>query len=515
MTCKCIVEPSMRITLQTVPMVSVVESMLFICNILYVVVVIIIVIVISYFFLVLFRHGNGKFFSCRGIEIALLYFRSRGHSEITIFVPQWRKEPSRPETPIKDQEILFKLEEAGFIKFTPSRRFGNRKIVCYDDRFIVQLANVKGGIIVSDDNFRDLFNENPSWRETIEKRVLQFVFVEDDFMVPQDPLGKHGLRLDAFLRFERGMSPNRESSYDQSAIPKDKTPCPYKEKCTFGPRCRYYHPERESKQREKECLQEDNVSPRPDSRSRDKEDEQLAMKMNQLNFQTSSQKSVRTQPLSYVDSPHDRPGGYRNTHPLVGPMTQTSPSMTSSQERESVHSSYSRLPHDQWMTRDDHNNMAATPPLGLHYENGYPKYPDAPLTMSQTPYNPSSFQHPHSHPHSHQRPHTHPHLISPHLHHHSQYSIPHHLHGNERQGYSANIPSSRSHSANIVGAYSTGYSHYKDPRELEQIQSLDTNQKMIYEKTVELFPQHRERILAIIIQYHISDINTLIQLLGK
>ena len=331
-------------------------------------------------------------------------------------------------------------------------------------------------------------------------------------MVPQDPLGKHGPRLDAFLRFERGVSPNRESNSDQNSIPRDKTPCPYKEKCTFGPRCRYYHPEREIKQREKESTQqEDNgSSPRPDSWSRDKEEEQLSMRMNQLNFQSSPQKSIHSQPLSYIESSHDRQGGFRNTHPLVVPPS----SMIPPKDRESIHSSYSHLPHDQWI-RDDHRS---TTPRGLQQLDmgGYPKYPDPPS------YNPSSIQHsysnPHSHPHSNQRPHTHPHLISPHMHpdyHHAQYSLPHALHGNDRQGYSAKIPSSRSHSANIVGGYSAGYSSYKDPRELEQIQSLSNNQKMIYEKTVEMFPQHKDRILAIIIQYRISDINLLIQLLGK
>jgi hypothetical protein len=37
-------------------------------------------------------------------------------------------------------------------------------------RYIVQYAAECGGVIVSTDNYRDLLQENPAWRETIEMR---------------------------------------------------------------------------------------------------------------------------------------------------------------------------------------------------------------------------------------------------------------------------------------------------------------------------------------------------------
>lgn len=40
----------------------------------------------------------------------------------------------------------------------------------FDFRFIVQTAAVKGGIIVTRDNYRDLLSENPAWAETIKYR---------------------------------------------------------------------------------------------------------------------------------------------------------------------------------------------------------------------------------------------------------------------------------------------------------------------------------------------------------
>lgn len=42
-------------------------------------------------------HGNKEVFSCRGIKICVDWFKSRGHKEITVFVPKWRKEASRPD----------------------------------------------------------------------------------------------------------------------------------------------------------------------------------------------------------------------------------------------------------------------------------------------------------------------------------------------------------------------------------------------------------------------------------
>lgn len=61
---------------------------------------------------------------------------------------------------------------------------------------------MKGGIIVSNDNYRDLVEEDPLMRETVESRLLMFNWVAGDtLMFPQDPLGRHGPNLDTFLMF--------------------------------------------------------------------------------------------------------------------------------------------------------------------------------------------------------------------------------------------------------------------------------------------------------------------------
>ena len=442
------------------------------------------------------------------------------------------------------------------MKYTPSRRLGNKKIVCYDDRFIIQLANERGGIIVSSDNFRDLFDENPSWRETIEKRVLSFVFVGDDFMVPQDPLGKHGPHLDAFLRFEGGRSPNREPNSDQP-IPKDKTPCPYKEKCTFGPRCRYYHPEREQKAREKELQEEKgqrSVSPHStpsDSWMRVEKEgprtelkpEDITLRMSQLNLQSSPQR-VYTHTIAHLDD--QRPGGLQNmryTYPLNGPVSHQESSPLMPQDRSSpIAYPPPHIPHDQWGGRGReehhlHGTMARGGSDRLVDQRGEVggyrhNFSDSHLKMAPvtSPYGHleyphSSFSRPHSHV-SHSHPHTHPQLVSPHMHPeypHSHYPHIHHgLHGAEsaplpcKPPYTPNIPTSIPHSASVMG-YTTGFPPpcYKDPREFDQLQSLDSGQRQVYEKATEMYPQHRDRLLALMIQFHISDLSTLLKALGK
>ncbi|XP_039976784.1 ribonuclease ZC3H12A [Xiphias gladius] len=175
-------------------------------------------------------HGNKEVFSCLGIQLAVNFFMDRGHTEVTVFVPSWRKEQPRPDVPITDQHILLDLERRKILVFTPSRRVAGKRVVCNDDCFIVKLAYESDGIIVSNDMYRDLQGEKPEWKRFIEERLLMYSFVNNKFMPPDDPLGRHGPTLENFLR----------------RFPKiqKKQPCPYGKKCTYGIKCKFHHPER-------------------------------------------------------------------------------------------------------------------------------------------------------------------------------------------------------------------------------------------------------------------------------
>ena len=164
-----------------------------------------------------------------------------------MFVPAWRKEASKPETPITDQEILYQLESRELLTFTPSRWVsdkvhGRRHIICYDDRFVVRLAEKNDGVIVSNDQYRDLMQESKEWKELIETRLLQFAFVNDIFMPPDDPLGRSGPSLDAFL--QKDSRTDKHAPLERPGV----KPCPYADRCTFGTKCKFYHPEREQRE---------------------------------------------------------------------------------------------------------------------------------------------------------------------------------------------------------------------------------------------------------------------------
>lgn len=173
-------------------------------------------------------HGNKEVFSCRGIKLSVDWFKNRGHKDITVFVPKWRKERSDQ---IKDQDILNELERERMLVFTPSRLVGGKRMVCYDDRYILKLAADNDGIVVSNDNYRDLVQESSEFKKVVEERVLMYSFVNDRFMPPDDPLGRSGPTLDNFLRIQpkKGDAP---------------PPCPYGKKCTYGNKCKFHHPER-------------------------------------------------------------------------------------------------------------------------------------------------------------------------------------------------------------------------------------------------------------------------------
>uniref|UniRef100_A0A914HGX4 C3H1-type domain-containing protein n=1 Tax=Globodera rostochiensis TaxID=31243 RepID=A0A914HGX4_GLORO len=175
-------------------------------------------------------HGNKTVFACGGIRECVQFFVRRGHTDILVFVPHFRREQPRADSPIVDQHILLELEAERRLVWTPSRRVAGRRIVCHDDRYILKTATEKQAVIVSNDEYRDLVRENPRWRVVVEHLLLMYSFVDGKFMPPDDPLGRRGPNLDLFLTFAH--------------TPLSAQLCPYAKKCTYGNKCKYFHPER-------------------------------------------------------------------------------------------------------------------------------------------------------------------------------------------------------------------------------------------------------------------------------
>ena len=96
--------------------------------------------------------------------------------------------PLRPA----EQHVLEELERQAVLVYTPSRKVSGKRVVCYDDRYIVKLAYEQDGVIVSNDNYRDLQSENPEWKWFIEQRLLMFSFVNDRYVGPPGSGGAWG-----------------------------------------------------------------------------------------------------------------------------------------------------------------------------------------------------------------------------------------------------------------------------------------------------------------------------------
>ena len=48
-------------------------------------------------------------------------------------------------------------------------------------RFILNLASENGGIVVSNDHYRELINEKKEYKKVIEERILMYTFVDDRY----------------------------------------------------------------------------------------------------------------------------------------------------------------------------------------------------------------------------------------------------------------------------------------------------------------------------------------------
>ncbi|XP_051154693.1 probable ribonuclease ZC3H12C [Leptopilina boulardi] len=136
-------------------------------------------------------YTRGKFFSETGLKIVIDFFVNKGH-KVVAFIPQHVRSRNR--------NLLEDLNRQGYVVFTPSRKAGSKVITPYDDRYILEYATKCNGIIISNDQFKDLYQEKPEWRETIENQILPPTFVGDHLMFPDDPLGRNGPKLDTFLR---------------------------------------------------------------------------------------------------------------------------------------------------------------------------------------------------------------------------------------------------------------------------------------------------------------------------
>jgi len=145
-------------------------------------------------------HGKQKIFSCKGIQIAIDYFVNLGH-DVKVVLPKWR---SYDRLDINKREcvdfnLLKILANNGYINYVPERRnIDGTLIRCDLPKYILNISNSVNGIIVSQAGFKNSMTEE--YRDIINYFILPFDFINDTFIIPNDPNGRYGPDINDFLK---------------------------------------------------------------------------------------------------------------------------------------------------------------------------------------------------------------------------------------------------------------------------------------------------------------------------
>ncbi|KAL5105007.1 putative ribonuclease ZC3H12C [Taenia crassiceps] len=144
-------------------------------------------------------HGesSNSTFNVLNLRCVINYFVQRGHEEIAVVLP------SDGQTPCA--AVFSPTEIAKYFVFTPVRRLdrGVRPQKTDDDSVILQYAQEKDGVVISNDQYRDWLKARPEFRDLIENRVIPYSLRMGTFIISYYPLGKHKPHLDEILAFPR------------------------------------------------------------------------------------------------------------------------------------------------------------------------------------------------------------------------------------------------------------------------------------------------------------------------
>ncbi|KAI3386362.1 hypothetical protein SNEBB_005995 [Seison nebaliae] len=94
--------------------------------------------------------------------------------------------------------IVGKLSEDQLV-LTPHKVTDGRTISPYDDRYVLDIALRKNAIVISNDSFRDLCQENADYALHLTENLVGYAFMEKYFMPATDPNGRHGKKLNELL----------------------------------------------------------------------------------------------------------------------------------------------------------------------------------------------------------------------------------------------------------------------------------------------------------------------------
>lgn len=148
----------------------------------------------------IFYHGTFT-----GLKIVIDHFENLGF-QVKAIIPEYRVRRDKSSNHI----LMTDLKNKGKLMCTPSK--------CYDDRIIWQAALKLDAAVVSNDHYRefikislslrnlinfilsgDLMNEKPEFRELVPKRLIRFNWLFQELIIPEDPHGRLGPKLNDIL----------------------------------------------------------------------------------------------------------------------------------------------------------------------------------------------------------------------------------------------------------------------------------------------------------------------------
>lgn len=120
--------------------------------------------------------SNYGTFSVRGLEIAINFFENKGH-RVKAVCPQNYTQRVKTD----DQNGFHRLVKQRKVVLTPCKRLPSNTNCCTHKKLILDITHSKEGVIISNDNFRDLLNENEKWNEVIRSRILGYSWSNGTF----------------------------------------------------------------------------------------------------------------------------------------------------------------------------------------------------------------------------------------------------------------------------------------------------------------------------------------------
>lgn len=130
---------------------------------------------------------NSSKFAVRGLEICVELFEKRGHSVRCVLPSNTIVDNENKINELLVQEKLILIPEV------------NNDF----DRFILTRAAEIEGVIITNKDYNQYLYENSSWSPIINSQTVGFTWVDEMIILPTDPYGRNGPKLDQILQGRR------------------------------------------------------------------------------------------------------------------------------------------------------------------------------------------------------------------------------------------------------------------------------------------------------------------------